>query len=526
MAEEFNTSQLQTFEGIKNIVSRFESLIIEEEELKQLEFQLKNLLEILKTQEQAIYNELQISQSGLCGLYEKLEEWKAIAPPSKIREKNFIDELYEILPSPKIDVAQELNLESPDLSRELVNQIKEEVNTYLQSQGNKNTVKGRNIMEVGKNIMKVTSGDPEFIERIITNSKIFEKTGKKGRGKRILGTLFVTLPNTEAFKNQDLVNEIKRIFASRFQGQALNLFNVEIDNHIARNGLGQTSQSGSYGLYKNINVIKGFLGEIYWNGFFHFLGLGITPTGTDLNLFGQEISIDAVFTNLLGAGVQMKNWALSQFDTNLQQWIQTRTFNTTMKLGTFLEQRADAISYTARLIIALMFVASEYNIPKDEQNPFITDDSDNTVVSEEKSKYKEFYENNLQDFENKNAAKLNTLFQNALASIIGISHGEQVVKNPEQKVTFWLFQGRYIVPSSWIIQGIIDSIDENKRIVTLNNIQYTRVGGDKAPHYPQEINSSPFKAANSYFNISYTVQWNFKIMIDKINNLLRGLIQK
>jgi hypothetical protein len=57
---------------------------------------------------------------------------------------------------------------------------------------------------------------------------------------------------------------------------------------------------------KNSSVIKGALGEIYWNAFFDFIGLQAIPVGFDVHdTSGKEIPVDIAFEKF---GFQVKNY--------------------------------------------------------------------------------------------------------------------------------------------------------------------------------------------------------------------------
>ena len=78
-----------------------------------------------------------------------------------------------------------------------------------------------------------------------------------------------------------------------------------------------------YAFNSNDSQIKGFLGEIYNNAFLYYMADGIpskkdtlsriTPTGTALNTKGQEVVID---TWLKGVGIQVKNYEVNKINNN------------------------------------------------------------------------------------------------------------------------------------------------------------------------------------------------------------------
>jgi hypothetical protein len=69
--------------------------------------------------------------------------------------------------------------------------------------------------------------------------------------------------------------------------------------------------TGAYARWANFFVIKGYLGEIYWNACMNYIfGQNTSvPLGNVKNQAGKSLSVD-MFVN--GAGFQIKAWSLKE----------------------------------------------------------------------------------------------------------------------------------------------------------------------------------------------------------------------
>ena len=231
-----------------------------------------------------------------------------------------------------------------------------------------------------------------------------------------------------------LEEQIQLVIKNFVSGDAYKYISKEIDTNFESYGL--TKTIGNYA------VIKGFLGEVYWNAFFRFLGLGSIPTGLvkdkDKN---QSITIDLILENF---GFQVKAYNLKEGK------VEFGSHNETRQVGTFIEDRAQIPEPVSQILFKL-FTAYAYYKPLDKER--------NT----------EAYKNYVALYDDIITAvnDTNQIFQKYADRIIGLDKTFEV---DDEKLPFFnagksLYANTFFlinkepVPGSAILQAIIDSYE-------------------------------------------------------------------
>ena len=226
--------------------------------------------------------------------------------------------------------------------------------------------------------------------------------------------------------------------------------NYTVASFIA-NEIRRQDKSGKklYARWANFFVIKGYLGELYWNACMNYIFTNgkqdIRALGNVKNLGGKSLSVD-MFVN--GAGFQIKSWSLKEVAQE-SQIFQTHTSNNNMYFGRFIKDRAQILEQEAGQFIARMFGSMSYNKPNPSKHPEL-------LVGENDEPYSQFY--NEADAEwPRTMDDLATLFRANLSEILGISGKGGYTEDEVYYNTFWAINDK-IIPSSLIIEELIDSI--------------------------------------------------------------------
>lgn len=217
-----------------------------------------------------------------------------------------------------------------------------------------------------------------------------------------------------------------------------------------------------YAFSSNDSQIKGFLGEVYNNAFLYYMTNGIqnkknalsriTPTGMVRDLDSQEIVID---TWLRGIGIQVKNYERHK--------IETKGFN--------VHDSYDA-SYFIRDVLQLdnnegsigdillnFFTSFDYN----QRYKELTDQQKSSKA------YQYFVSTRAKMHDQmENTTYLTETFMPYVTKILKIDKrfGSENKLFGEEKIyhnTFFNISGKY-VPSSVVVQAIIDSIEKNSSV--------------------------------------------------------------
>lgn len=214
-----------------------------------------------------------------------------------------------------------------------------------------------------------------------------------------------------------------------------------------------------YAFSSNDSQIKGFLGEVYNNAFLYYMASGssskkdtiarITPTGTTLNTKGQEVVID---TWLKGVGIQVKNY--EQHKVATKGFNVHKSYNASMFIRDVLQLDADTGSIGD--ILLNFFTSFDYN----QQYPDLTEQQKSSDA------YKYFVNTRTRMLDQlKNTGYLTQTFMPYVTKILGIDKQFASEKDlfADERIyhnTFFNISGNYI-PSSVIVQAIIDSIEKN-----------------------------------------------------------------
>lgn len=248
----------------------------------------------------------------------------------------------------------------------------------------------------------------------------------------------------------------------------------------------------AYALSKNFAVTKGFLGEVYWASFFNFLANGkarVIPTGNIKNVLGQSIPIDLILRDF-GFQVKMYNIKNGKINLGLKD-------GSTRLLGNFIVDRAEVSPSEALL---LFFGAYGYNQP----------------IEDASSEYVQLYGSFQEYF-----GIVDQIFQTHIDKIIGIDKGfKQRVNNEAERVfkdeknyynSFFLINDK-IVPSSNIVQGIIEGFRESEARAKFKG-NYSVKETDSNNLWPNKQPKNLVAAANMS-------QINYEIMIN-VEDILR-----
>lgn len=297
--------------------------------------------------------------------------------------------------------------------------------------------------------------------------------------------------------------------------------------------------------YGNANSIKGFMGELFWLLFFHNVTKGnmtLRSTGNVTTAKNKQAAIDIM---LDGIGFQVKNYSLQEgqiiFGNNLHSSRTTKG----AKLNKLMEFR-DINFGTATDAIKRFYTSYAYNqvvtkeIPDvevwDSSGPLGTATVDPTIAQTQFGPIFEAYEDLARNFEQYlddliaiQGDKLIGLDRadNLGASTIGqlvTDNGGRQYKKSRNFNTCFLIRDK-IIPSSYIIQGIIDIFSANEQtngghdgLITIEvsheSIPPQFKSGLQWPYAPQEPD---FYNISKMTTVTYTVSIDFNKLLEKIN---------
>ena len=205
----------------------------------------------------------------------------------------------------------------------LTNKLIEEINSTVKSSAK------LSINKRGKNgapsepyvYFNITKVDGKYKLKI--NSNLDRDT--KGKLKRALRALledrqYSTSGLSEAAKNTVMLQQA--ILGPITNSEVRAAVKSELD-------IGRIEQ---YNLAKKYDVIKGFLGEVYWAAFFKFLGANSVPVGDVKDTKGQSIGVDLVVNSY---GFQVKNFNMRKSEGS----IALGTRGQLKETGTFIVDR-------------------------------------------------------------------------------------------------------------------------------------------------------------------------------------------
>lgn len=135
--------------------------------------------------------------------------------------------------------------------------------------------------------------------------------------------------------SKEVYNEIKQRYKKEIIKRTLDEILTGIDKERILKAFESINYS-NLNLYDDKNVIRGFLGELYWTAFWQYLGLPNDPTGAKtIKIKGGSGKVQMPIDGVLeGLGYQVKNYKI-QIDTNNQD-AQYVVFGRTMTLSGLL----------------------------------------------------------------------------------------------------------------------------------------------------------------------------------------------
>lgn len=243
-----------------------------------------------------------------------------------------------------------------------------------------------------------------------------------------------------------------------------------------------------YGYAQNPLVIKGFLGEVYWNGFFSYLMQtpgSTVPTGVVKDQSGKSITIDMV---VKGFGFQIKNYNI---DARGEV-----TFHGAMGAGNLIVNRAQITPSDALLYL---FGTWAYNQPVEGATPeYQATYSEIENIVQKSSAVFQMYADRIIGLDKEFAAKKNKL---------GLYQQENLYYN-----SFFLINTK-IVPGSSIIQAMIDSMQSQKPDIRFEAEYFKPTSG----LWPNPAPASAYAAAQ-LAGVTYEVHMNVDNIIQLAYN--------
>lgn len=285
--------------------------------------------------------------------------------------------------------------------------------------------------------------------------------------------------NTEQFKKEILIR-----IGHYIKAPALDYIAQELNERFTEYAM--THKAG------NFAVTKGFLGEVYWNAFFRYLGLPSAPTGTIKDLRGRSIPIDMILEDF---GFQIKAYSIKEGQVEFGSNGQTR------QVGNFITERAQ-IPMPVSQALMFLFGSWAYNQPVTDATPEYKELYNNlTATVNATDSVFQYYVDRIIGLDKQFAARANDLllFQN-----------EQIYYN-----SFFLIN-KVPVPGSAIIQAMIDSIRNEETRIKFEG-EYSIKSGAKT--WPSTPPKDLMTAANQAL-ISYKITVNVEEIIKQVYNYI------
>lgn len=251
-----------------------------------------------------------------------------------------------------------------------------------------------------------------------------------------------------------------------------------------------------FNLAKDFNVIKGFLGEVYWSAFFSYLGAKTLPAG-DLkdDTSGQSIGVDLLIEDY---GFQVKN-----FNIKADGKISFGTRGGYKSAGTFIQDRA-AIDGKLGQVMQDLYGSYAYNVDVSDGEFTETRKHLESILTNEASDIFTHYVDRIIRLD---AQQSNEILKNSEA----IAPDKGLLFN-----TFFVI-GEKIVPSSAILAEIIEAIESCKGTPQINFQIIDLMTKEGAPRYDEPVEWHPKKMAN-YTGINYNIDLNVTNLLQKAYN--------
>ena len=518
--DENMTSPYVSIDGVRGIWQRYNNVtnasLATNAQLKaECIARLQTLEQTLLAQEQAFYRLFHVSDAASIKDFKRLSDDWAATGMNILFNDNFIQDIYT-------QIAGEINLQSVlDAMTEIVN--KELPNNPEILMPKLNEV---NLAGLLNKFFGLQKGEGAFTtdSRGLNAQYIIRE--EQGRVEVIPaegGTITQGLQEKLAkyvSKSDELttqiqitslrhnIEEIKRlIYKSVAQyvsdGRALAAFNYELHNR----------KKDAYNYCYNPFVLKGWLGELYWNaGLSYILNLNgaSTPVGNLKNTSGKSLSVDIILNEV---GFQVKSW-----NTNEMRNQMTHTTFATRQFGNFVSSAAD-IPLSSDLGTALlqMFGAWSFNKPT----------STVQFQNEDFPSYEQEYLDTYSFIANGDFSTLNTIFLGYLDKILRIDNGGElaegtVLDNNNQRTffnTFWLVNDN-VYPSSAIIHNMIEQLQgmpveafASFKIISLEDKGGIRWDDEKSGQYLAATDD--LKMANRV-RINYTTTLNLSAILNSL----------
>lgn len=251
---------------------------------------------------------------------------------------------------------------------------------------------------------------------------------------------------------------------------------------------------GGFNLAKDFNVIKGFLGEVYWSAFFSYLGATTIPTGDEKDITsGQSIAVDLLVGEY---GFQVKN-----FNLKPDGKIHFGTRNQYKMAGTFITERA-RVDEELNTLLLLLYGSYAYNIDVSDGEFTDTREELQEILTTRASEIFTYYIDSI--------IRLDAQQENAM-----IKSTEDII--PNKKIlfnTFFVIADK-IIPSSAILSEIIATIDQS---VNVPNISFEITGlkiDENSPKYDERVKSWNNKKMANYSRISYTIDFDINGILSR-----------
>lgn len=511
-----------TMEAVKENVERYDNLISgmrnpDSDIFFLLTTRLERLYNTLVTQEEEFYRSMNITNNraeGIKQIQQRIDEWNAKA--NIMFDKSTIDGVFEIVVN-RIDTAAIIEFLNTELGDVIDLEIRE--NSAYQDDIAKIF---SSIFE--KNFRSSSTMGLNTVLEIYNNGSGFrvrQKNGNKNLGNGVAKKILEAISQQTSKKivaDKNMIDTADRILkqaggseynettAEIRQYLKTKIPDSEIFQYISRE-LDRDDQK-NYARWANYFVIKGYLGELYWNaciGYIFNSPQASIPAGNIKNLAGKSLSVDMLFKN---TGFQIKSWNLKNAEID-GELFDTHTSINSMQFGKFLASRAQILENEVGKTVARMFGSISYNLPDLQKG------ADEVALSQSET-YKEFYNRADRSWPN-TMDELSMLFQNNLSEIIGISgSGGQILENGQIKQyynTFWAINNK-IIPSSVIIRELIESLEQAKH-TSLVELGVNLVKKVEKPVWDDDnLNFADEQMANRW-KIDYSTRFNLTKLLEQ-----------
>ena len=215
---------------------------------------------------------------------------------------------------------------------------------------------------------------------------LFQRSGNSKKHNNIELHFTKGIPASEQHKLKDRMNNILKELGIQSKASTPQMLHDKIGSKIlsylpsgnypkANASIGRVIQNFLVDNYeikvgKNSSVIRGALGEIYWNAFFDFIGLsGTVPVGLSVkSIDNKEIPIDILYKEF---GFQVKNYTMIEgivtfnqhFDRELKEMVPNQvSFH--QFFSNSMEMNADAGE-----LLGKFYFSKSYNVRNEEKDP-------------------------------------------------------------------------------------------------------------------------------------------------------------